>query len=167
MPGRAFLAPTGFSTRRCSSLGLIDAPVSALVYSVNGVVITLTYFLLPFAVLPIYGSLRSIEDATLKRRAIWRCHGRSCAMVASPEPHRASTGHGLAPRSRAASSVASSIDAGCHRWAARRKAKEIGQRDDNAVDAVEEGAHRLRRSDRAPSSALLRTPSVPRMLFQA
>ena len=30
------------------------------IYSVNGVVITLTYFLLPFAVLPIYGSLRAI-----------------------------------------------------------------------------------------------------------
>jgi spermidine/putrescine transport system permease protein len=47
-------------------LGFIDAPVSALVYSVNGVVVTLTYFLLPFAVLPVYGSLRAIDDATLE-----------------------------------------------------------------------------------------------------
>ena len=41
------------------------------IYSANGVVITLTYFLLPFAVLPIYGSMRAIPDVTSsKSRAI-------------------------------------------------------------------------------------------------
>ena len=37
-----------------------------MIYSANGVVITLTYFLLPFAVLPIYGNMRAIQDATLE-----------------------------------------------------------------------------------------------------
>lgn len=47
-------------------LGVIDQPLDALLYSVNGVVITLTYFLLPFAVLPIYGNLRAISPATIE-----------------------------------------------------------------------------------------------------
>lgn len=63
---KSILGTDGVLNKAMLSLGLIAEPVSALVYSVNGVVITLTYFLLPFAVLPIYGSLRSIEDATLE-----------------------------------------------------------------------------------------------------
>jgi len=63
---KSILGTDGVLNRALLALGIIDAPVSALVYSVNGVVITLTYFLLPFAVLPIYGSLRSIEVATLE-----------------------------------------------------------------------------------------------------
>lgn len=47
-------------------LGMIDAPLDALLYSVNGVVITLVYFLLPFAILPIYGNLRAIQPATIE-----------------------------------------------------------------------------------------------------
>jgi spermidine/putrescine transport system permease protein len=46
--------------------GIIDQPLNALLYSVNGVVITLTYFLLPFAILPIYGNLRAIRPATIE-----------------------------------------------------------------------------------------------------
>jgi spermidine/putrescine transport system permease protein len=46
--------------------GVVDTPLDALLYSVNGVVITLTYFLLPFAVLPIYGNLRAIPPATIE-----------------------------------------------------------------------------------------------------
>jgi len=63
---KSILGTDGVLNKAMLSLGLISEPVSALVYSVNGVVITLTYFLLPFAVLPVYGSLRSIEDATLE-----------------------------------------------------------------------------------------------------
>lgn len=47
-------------------LGVIDQPLDALLYSVNAVVITLTYFLLPFAILPIYGNLRAIRPATIE-----------------------------------------------------------------------------------------------------
>jgi spermidine/putrescine transport system permease protein len=46
--------------------GLVDQPLDALLYSVNAVVITLTYFLLPFAILPIYGNLRAIRPATIE-----------------------------------------------------------------------------------------------------
>lgn len=46
--------------------GVIDQPLEALLYSVNAVVITLTYFLLPFAILPIYGNLRAIRPATIE-----------------------------------------------------------------------------------------------------
>ena len=46
--------------------GIIDQPLEALLYSVNAVVITLTYFLLPFAILPIYGNLRAIRPATIE-----------------------------------------------------------------------------------------------------
>lgn len=46
--------------------GIIDRPLDALLYSVNGVIITLTYFLLPFAVLPIYGNMRAISPATIE-----------------------------------------------------------------------------------------------------
>jgi spermidine/putrescine transport system permease protein len=46
--------------------GLVDQPLDALLYSVDAVVITLTYFLLPFAILPIYGNLRAILPATIE-----------------------------------------------------------------------------------------------------
>jgi len=46
--------------------GFVDQPLDALLYSVNAVVITLTYFLLPFAILPIYGNLRAILPATIE-----------------------------------------------------------------------------------------------------
>jgi spermidine/putrescine transport system permease protein len=42
--------------------GLVDEPLSFLIYSRGAVVVTLIYFLLPFAVLPIYGSMRAIPD---------------------------------------------------------------------------------------------------------
>ena len=42
------------------------AALGACIYSANGIVITLTYFLLPFAVLPIYGNMRAIRDVTLE-----------------------------------------------------------------------------------------------------
>jgi spermidine/putrescine transport system permease protein len=43
-------------------IGIVDEPLSILIYSRGAVVITLVYFLLPFAVLPIYGSMRAIPD---------------------------------------------------------------------------------------------------------
>jgi spermidine/putrescine transport system permease protein len=42
--------------------GIIDEPLGFLIYSPSAVVVTLTYFLVPFAVLPIYGSMRAIPD---------------------------------------------------------------------------------------------------------
>jgi spermidine/putrescine transport system permease protein len=42
--------------------GAIREPLEILIYSHGAIVVTLTYFLLPFAILPIYGSLRAIPD---------------------------------------------------------------------------------------------------------
>ena len=47
------------------SLGLIGEPIAALLYSPGAVIATLTHFLLPFAILPIYGTLRGISDIEL------------------------------------------------------------------------------------------------------
>ena len=46
--------------------GVIDQPLGVLIYSSYAVVITLVYFLLPFAILPIYGSMRSISNEMIE-----------------------------------------------------------------------------------------------------
>ena len=48
------------------SLGLITEPITAIFYSPGAVVVTLVHFLLPFAILPIYASLRGIDDIELE-----------------------------------------------------------------------------------------------------
>jgi spermidine/putrescine transport system permease protein len=63
---KSILGTEGVFNKALLALGLIEEPLAALLYSANGVIITLTYFLLPFAVLPIYGSLRAIADVTLE-----------------------------------------------------------------------------------------------------
>jgi spermidine/putrescine transport system permease protein len=63
---KSILGRDGILNLALINLGLIDEPLSALIYSANGIVITLTYFLLPFAVLPIYSSMRAISDVTLE-----------------------------------------------------------------------------------------------------
>jgi spermidine/putrescine transport system permease protein len=63
---KSILGIDGILNMALTGIGLIDEPSSAFIYSTNAVVITLTYFLLPFAVLPIYGALRSIDDATME-----------------------------------------------------------------------------------------------------
>ncbi|MDZ4736749.1 MAG: ABC transporter permease [Rhodospirillaceae bacterium] len=63
---KSILGIDGILNMALTGIGLIDEPSGAFIYSTNAVVITLTYFLLPFAVLPIYGALRSIDDATME-----------------------------------------------------------------------------------------------------
>ena len=63
---KSILGRDGILNLALINLGLIDEPLSALIYSANGIVITLTYFLLPFAVLPIYSNMRAIRDVTLE-----------------------------------------------------------------------------------------------------
>ena len=46
--------------------GAVDQPLPFLIYSPGAVVVTLTYFLLPLAVLPIYGSMRAIPDELIE-----------------------------------------------------------------------------------------------------
>jgi spermidine/putrescine transport system permease protein len=62
---KSILGRDGILNGALMGLGLVDEPVQALIYSQGAVVLTLTYFLLPFAILPIYGALRSIPDSHL------------------------------------------------------------------------------------------------------
>jgi spermidine/putrescine transport system permease protein len=63
---KSILGTEGVLNKALVAMALIDEPLSFLLYSTTGVVITLAYFLLPFAVLPIYGSLRGIKDVTIE-----------------------------------------------------------------------------------------------------
>lgn len=63
---KSILGRDGILNAALMGLGLIEEPLTAFIYSLQGVVITLTYFLLPFAVLPIYGSMRAIPDDLLE-----------------------------------------------------------------------------------------------------
>ena len=46
-------------------LGIIDAPIKAMLYNVNAVVITLTHAWAPFAILPIFVSLEKIDRSLI------------------------------------------------------------------------------------------------------
>jgi spermidine/putrescine transport system permease protein len=59
---KAILGKEGVLNSALLVLGLIEEPLTIFIYNSGAVVATLTYFLLPLAVLPIYGSLRGIED---------------------------------------------------------------------------------------------------------
>lgn len=63
---KSILGRDGILNAALVGVGILDEPSPAFIYSTTGVVVTLTYFLLPFAVLPIYGALRAIDDATLE-----------------------------------------------------------------------------------------------------
>jgi spermidine/putrescine transport system permease protein len=63
---KSILGRDGILNLALINLGIIDEPLSALIYSANGIVVTLTYFLLPFAVLPIYSNMRAIREVTLE-----------------------------------------------------------------------------------------------------
>jgi spermidine/putrescine transport system permease protein len=63
---KSILGRDGIINAALAWLGLIDEPLTFFIYSANGVVITLAYFLLPFAVLPIYGNMRAIPDALIE-----------------------------------------------------------------------------------------------------
>lgn len=47
-------------------LGLISEPIKAFLFNPFAVILTLTHYTLPFAVLPIYGSLRAVDDIPLE-----------------------------------------------------------------------------------------------------
>ena len=46
--------------------GVIDSPLDLFLYNPAAVVITLGHYLLPLAILPIYGSLRNVQDVPLR-----------------------------------------------------------------------------------------------------
>jgi spermidine/putrescine transport system permease protein len=63
---KAILGTEGILNSALQVVGLIDEPLTILIYNRGAVVATLTHFLLPLAVLPIYGSLRGIEDELIE-----------------------------------------------------------------------------------------------------
>jgi spermidine/putrescine transport system permease protein len=63
---KSILGRDGIINKALLALGIIDEPLTVFIYNANSVVITLTYFLLPFAVLPIYGSMRAIPEDFLE-----------------------------------------------------------------------------------------------------
>jgi spermidine/putrescine transport system permease protein len=63
---KTILGNEGLLNTGLMSLGLIGEPIDALLYSPAAVVLTMIHFNLPFAVLPIYGSMRGIKDIELE-----------------------------------------------------------------------------------------------------
>lgn len=63
---KSILGADGLLNQALMMLGLTDQPLAFLIYSRGAVVIALVHFLLPFAILPIYASLRNVSEATIE-----------------------------------------------------------------------------------------------------
>ena len=63
---KSILGADGLLNQALMLLGITDQPLAFLIYSRGAVVIALVHFLLPFAILPIYGSLRNVSEATVE-----------------------------------------------------------------------------------------------------
>ena len=63
---KTILGTQGIINTGLLASGVIEEPIPWLLYNPSSVVVTLTHFLLPFAILPIYGSLRSISNVELE-----------------------------------------------------------------------------------------------------
>jgi spermidine/putrescine transport system permease protein len=63
---KTILGNAGALNTALIALGIVDEPVTALFYTPGAVVVTLIHFLLPFAVLPIYSSLRGVSEIELE-----------------------------------------------------------------------------------------------------
>jgi spermidine/putrescine transport system permease protein len=63
---KSILGADGLLNQALMTLGILDAPAPWLLYSRGAVIVTLMHFLLPFAILPLYASLRNVSVATLE-----------------------------------------------------------------------------------------------------
>ena len=63
---KSMLAQDGFINAALLNLGLIQAPLNWLIFSPFAVILALTHFLLPFAILPLHAELRNVPDITLE-----------------------------------------------------------------------------------------------------
>ena len=63
---KSILGKSGILNSGLMALGIVDEPLTVLIYNPGAVIVTLTYFLLPLAVLPIYGSMRGIDDEIIE-----------------------------------------------------------------------------------------------------
>jgi spermidine/putrescine transport system permease protein len=63
---KSILGSDGLVNGALLRLGVVQAPVEALLYSRTAVIVTLVNLLLPFAVLPVYASLRNVRGECLE-----------------------------------------------------------------------------------------------------
>lgn len=63
---KTILGNEGVLNTALLTLGIVSEPITAIFYSPGAVVVTLIHFLLPFAILPIYASLRGVNDIELE-----------------------------------------------------------------------------------------------------
>lgn len=63
---RIILGEGGILNSALMALGIVSEPITLLLFNPGAVVITLVHYLLPLAVLPIYGAMRGISDAALE-----------------------------------------------------------------------------------------------------
>jgi spermidine/putrescine transport system permease protein len=63
---KTILGNEGLLNSALLSLGVVDRPIAALLYSPGAVVVTLVHLLLPFAILPIYGAMRGVSPIELE-----------------------------------------------------------------------------------------------------
>lgn len=63
---KTILGREGIINNGLMAIGAIQQPLDVLLYSPVAVVLTLVNYLLPFAVLPIYGALRSVDITTIE-----------------------------------------------------------------------------------------------------
>ncbi len=70
---KTILGNEGVLNSALMAMGIISSPITSLLGSPQAVVLTLMHFSLPFAVLPIYASMRGIADSEVEARARpWR-----------------------------------------------------------------------------------------------
>jgi len=82
---KTILGNEGVLNSALLALGIIDAPITSLLYSPQAVVVTLMHFSLPFAILPIYASLRGVTDAEMEAaRDLGAGHWRTLATIVVP-----------------------------------------------------------------------------------
>ncbi|MGD9741593.1 MAG: ABC transporter permease [Dongiaceae bacterium] len=62
---KTILGTNGILNTTLLNLGLIEQPITAFIYNPGAMVVTLTHYLLPLAILPIYGALRGVNDLTI------------------------------------------------------------------------------------------------------
>ena len=63
---KSILGTTGILNSALIGLGIVDEPVRAFIYNPGAVIVALVHFLLPLAVLPVYASMRNIQEITLE-----------------------------------------------------------------------------------------------------
>ena len=63
---KTILGVQGILNTLLITLGVISEPLTALLYTPGAVVVTLVHFLLPLALLPVYASLRGIQEISLE-----------------------------------------------------------------------------------------------------